>query len=267
MVKLGFISPGDIPKIALVITDRETNEAVKSSGVDALEVRADMFSCLDVDYIKDNVRRRRKTGIPLILTVRNAVAEGGKANISDEKKLEIFQACIALVDAVDIELSSPLLSRVIKLAKRSKRVAIVSSHNFQRTPPQGVLEGIWRKAVKKGADIVKIAAYANAQEDIRRLMLFTLEHRGDRVITMSLGNAGAISRLTFPLAGSLLIYSYIDQPSAPGQIPLKKLQQDLRRYYPAYDKRLEGLPLHRPRSSAGYLPAGRQGASALKIYV
>jgi 3-dehydroquinate dehydratase-1 len=251
MIKPGFLSPGDIPRIALVITDREANQAVKSLGVDALEARVDMFSSLEADYIAANIRRRRETGLPIILTVRNAAAEGGKSHISDEKKLEIFQSCTAWVDAVDIELSSPLLTPVIKLAKRYKRAAIVSSHNFQKTPPQGILEGILKKVFKKGADIAKIAAYANSQEDVRRLMFFTLKHREDRVITMSLGDIGAISRLAFPLAGSLLVYGYIDQPFAPGQIPLKKLQQDLRRYYPAYDKHLEKLSSHRPRSSVG----------------
>ena len=236
MIKLGNTSLNGIPKIAVVIKDKVTKETIKSLHVDVLELRVDQFADLDIEYIVNDIRERKDIGPALILTVRNAESEGGKSNISDDKKLKIFQAVIPLVDAIDIELRSPIISKVIDLAKKNKKLVIVSSHNLTDTPETAILEGVLQEAVKKGADIVKVATQANSIEDVNQLMMFTLKHKDDNVITMSLGNIGSISRLTFPSVGSLLTYSYIGQPSASGQVPLERLQQDLRLYYPKYNQ-------------------------------
>ncbi len=238
MIKLGNTSLNSIPKIAVAIKDEVTNETIKSLHVDVLELRVDQFADLDIEYIANNIRERKDNGPALILTVRNTESEGGKSDISDDKKLEIFQAVTPLVDAIDIELRSPIISEVIDFAKKNKKLVIVSSHNFTDTPEAAILEDVLQEALKKGADIVKIAAQANSIEDVNQLMMFTMRHKEDNVITMSLGNIGSISRLTFPSVGSLLTYSYIGQPSAPGQIPLERLQKDLRLYYPKYNQYL-----------------------------
>ncbi|MCK5215899.1 MAG: type I 3-dehydroquinate dehydratase [Candidatus Omnitrophica bacterium] len=235
MIKLGKTALNSPPRLAVVIADKENNEAIGSLRVDVLEVRVDLFENMDIDYIKANISKRSKTGIPLILTIRNDPSEGGKGDISDEKKSEIFRAVISSVDAVDIELKSPIVSEVVDLAKKNQKVVIVSSHNFVETPDESVLENIFNEAVEKGADIVKMAAKAKTIDDVNALMSFTLKHKEDNIITMSLGSVGSISRLTFPAAGSLLTYSYVNKPSAPGQIPLNALQKDLRRYYPKYN--------------------------------
>ena len=236
MINLGHTSLNSIPKIAVAIKDKVTKETIKSLHVDVLELRVDQFADLDIEYIVNDIRERKDIGPALILTVRNAESEGGKSDISDDKKLEIFQAVTPLVDAIDIELSSPIISKIIDLAKKNKKLVIVSSHNLTDTPEDAILEGVLQDAVKKGADIVKVATQANSIEDVNQLMMFTLKHKDDNVITMSLGNIGSISRLTFPSVGSLLTYSYIGQPSASGQVPLERLQQDLRLYYPKYNQ-------------------------------
>ncbi|MCK5580087.1 MAG: type I 3-dehydroquinate dehydratase [Candidatus Omnitrophica bacterium] len=238
MIKLGNVSLDSTPRVAVVITDKETNEALQPLHVDVLEIRVDQFENLEIDYIKANISARRETGISLILTVRNDRLEGGTADISDEKKLEIFQNAISLVDAVDVELKSPVVSDVVELAKKNQKIVIVSSHDFENTPDEIALENIFKEAVKKGADIVKMATKANTADDVNRLMAFTLKHKEDNVITMSVGPIGSISRLSFFGVGSLLTYSYVTQPSAPGQVSLAMLQDDLRRYYPKYNQYL-----------------------------
>lgn len=234
MIKKGKTVLNGIPKVALVINDQEPNKVIKPLPVDFLEIRVDQFQSHAIAYIEKSIRARKALGIPLILTVRNAKEEGGKARISDAAKLKIFVALLSLVEGIDIELKSPIISQVIPLAKKNKKFVIVSSHNFKKTPAAAVLEKILKDAVKKGADIVKIAAKANALADVNRLWQFTLRHQKDNVITMSLGRIGSISRLTFPAAGSLLTYSYVGRPSAPGQLPFAVLQKRLRLYYPKY---------------------------------
>jgi 3-dehydroquinate dehydratase-1 len=240
MTTLGKMLLNSTPRVAVVITDKESNKNIQSLCVDVLEVRVDKFQSCDIDHIKGNILKRKKIGVPLILTIRNAKEEGGISHISDSVKLRIFESAAPLVDAIDIELNSLIISKVIKLAKKNKNLIIVSSHNFKDTPRDAELEKIFKNARKKGADIVKIATKANSLDDVNRLMQFTARHKKHHVITMSLGNIGSISRLTFPSAGSLLTYSYVGQPSAPGQIPLDVLQKHLRLYYPEYNQRFIG---------------------------
>jgi len=217
-------------RIAVAISDKEDNHNIMAQRPDALELRVDLFMRHDVDYVRQHIVRVRRTGLPLILTIRNDKAEGGQGHIANEDKLKIFQSVIKLVDAVDIELSSPLLKDVITLARRHKKRSIVSWHNFQRTPPDAVLKTALLKAKSRGGDIVKIAAKAKSLKDVARLMAFTYTNRKYHLITMSLGATGSISRLAFPMAGSLLTYSYIHKPTAPGQVPVKALREDLKRY-------------------------------------
>jgi len=234
MTKLkNLLLDGNQPCIAVVVTDQEINEDIVKQGIDVLEIRVDLFQDLDKEHIQENIQQRQKTGIPLILTVRTDSQEGAEPHngISEDFKCQIFENCISLIDAVDIELTSPILSKVIALARKHQKTIIISSHNFNTTPQKDVLESILTQAKEKKADIIKIAAMAHSLDDVRMLAAFTIRHRDEEIITMSLGEKGAISRLAFPAMGTLLTYSYIGKPSAPGQIPLKTLQEHLKVYY------------------------------------
>ena len=235
MVKIRNIKLKGIPKIALTVSDRENAKSLKSYKINILEIRVDQFDSLAPLHIRDTVKSRRKIGLPLILTIRNK-NEGGQKNIRDEQRLKIFKENISFVDAVDIELKSAIVSKVIELAKKNKKVVIVSWHNFKLTPSNKVLKDVLDKAKKIGANIVKIAAKANKTEDFIRLIEFTRNNRNKNIITISLGNIGSISRLLFPMLGSLMTYTYITKPSGPGQVPLKILQEQLRLYYPEYNQ-------------------------------
>lgn len=235
MIKIGKIELGKIPRIAIAIADREDNKLIKSAFIDILEIRVDQFKRTDPVYVKNVVKMRRKIGVPLILTVRNK-EEGGQKEISNELKLSILKECVSLVDAVDIELRSPILLEVIKIAKKNKKVAIVSWHNFKMTPNDKMLKDILNKAKRSGAHLVKIAAKANNAEDLNRLMRFTIENKSKNIITISLGEIGSISRLTFPGFGSLITYAYINRPSGLGQRTLDELRDHLRIYYPKYNQ-------------------------------
>lgn len=235
MIKIGKTELGKIPKISIAIADREDNKLIKSAFIDILEIRVDQFKKTDPVYVKGVVKTRRKIGVPLILTVRNK-EEGGQKDISNELKLRIFQECISLVDAVDIELRSPILSEVIKVARKNKKVIIISWHNFKMTPNDKMLRDILNKAKRNGATLVKIAVKANKLEDVNRLMRFTIENKSKNIITISLGEIGSISRLTFPGLGSLITYAYINRPSGLGQRTLDELREHLRMYYPKYNQ-------------------------------
>jgi len=223
---------GKIPRIAVTVDDREDNKLIKSLRPDILEIRVDQFKNTGPAHIKDVIKKRKKIGIPLILTVRGK-EEGGQKNISDEAKLNIFRDNIRSVDAVDIELKSPILPEVVKYAKKNKKKVIISWHNLKMTPNEKTLNDILSRAKRSGAHLVKIAAKANKAEDFKRLMKFTIENRSKNIITISLGDIGSLSRIIFPGLGSLVTYAYIDKPSGLGQIPLNDLRDHLRIYYPS----------------------------------
>ncbi|MDP2928673.1 MAG: type I 3-dehydroquinate dehydratase [Candidatus Omnitrophota bacterium] len=231
MIKIGKVRLGVLPKIAVSVNDTADEKRVKSLNADILEIRVDQFKILDPEYVNRVIARVKKIGIPLILTVRSH-EEGGEKNLPDELKLRIFKSAISLVDAVDIELKSPVISEVVKIAKKNKKLIIVSWHNFKLTPGDRALKGILNDALKKGAQLVKVAVRARKADDVNRLMKFTMQNRASNLITISLGKVGRISRLIFPMAGSLITYAYITKPSGPGQTPLKDLRRHLRMHYP-----------------------------------
>ena len=235
MIKIGKRELGKIPAIAISAADWEDNALIKSAFVDILEIRVDQFKTVNPIYVKNVIKTRRKIGVSLILTVRNK-KEGGQKDIPDKLKLSIFKECIPLVDAVDIELKSPILSEVVKIAKKNRKAIIVSWHNFKMTPNDKVLRDILNKAKRNGADLVKIAVKANKAGDVNRLKRFTIENKVKNIITVSLGKIGSISRRTFPEFGSLITYAYIKKPSGPGQRPLDELREDLRIHYPKYNQ-------------------------------
>jgi len=85
--------------------------------------------------------------------------------------------------------------------------------------------------------VIKLAAWARTPEDVARLFDLTLRNRRSNLVTIAMGTRGSISRLMFPLAGSLLTYTSVS-PS-DGQLPLKELVQGLRLWYPRYRERVK----------------------------
>lgn len=232
-MNIGKLKIGNIPRIAAVIVDGEDRKAIaaaKMDGADLLELRIDCFKRQDAVAVQKIAKHIQAKKLPMLATIRSK-AEGGKSGISDKERLRLFQAVIPFVDAVDIELSSKKILRdVIKEAHRFKKKVIVSYHNFKDTPEQKKLEAIIRSGKKAGGDIVKVAAFAKSKKDIIQLAALTASHND--IITIAMGRLGIVSRLFFPMLGSLLTYCSVTKSSAPGQIPLKttaKLLKEIRK--------------------------------------
>ena len=215
--------------IVLVITDQETNAQISKLGVGLLELRVDLFKAPGLDHAQRQFQNRRKLGVPLLLTVRNQKKEGAVKAFSDAKKWELLQALVPLTDWVDIELSSPLCVKTIGLARRLGKKTVVSVHDFKHTPAH--LQQLLTRALSTRADMVKIAAKADAPDDLARMMAFTHHNRKQPLVTMCLGRWGALSRLILPAAGSRWVYTFLNTPTAPGQVDVKTLQSHLKFYY------------------------------------
>ena len=232
-MNIGKLRLGSTPRIVAVIVDGENTKAIvaaKKEGADLLELRIDCLKRQDTDYIQKIIKDIRTVNLPVIATIRSK-AEGGKCNMKDAERLRIFKAIMPLVDAVDIELSSKkILNGVIKEAHRFKKRVIVSYHDFRNTPAEGQLNAIIKNSRKAGGDIVKIAAFAKDKRDIIRLASLNISQND--IITIAMGRLGVVSRLFFPMLGSLLTYCSVTKSSAPGQMPLKtaaKLLKEIRK--------------------------------------
>jgi len=237
MPKIGDVQLGDLPRVVLGV-DGESSTVAQASGegVDILEVRVDhLDGVLTVERVVNEVKTLKRHELPLIGTIRGQ-SEGGKAKLTDGQRAELYRKISPLVDAVDVDLSASILKDVVAAARRNKNTVILSHHDFQGTPSEAKLDEIVHRAMSLGADLIKIAVKAKTESDVVRLLQFTIHRREQHLVTISMGNIGSISRLIAPLTGSLMTYTSIEP--ADGQIPAKRLIEDLRLYYPRYNEEL-----------------------------
>jgi 3-dehydroquinate dehydratase-1 len=169
----------------------------------------------------------------VIATVR-AVEEGGAVELSDAQRTELFAAALPSVDAVDVEVAAPICQPIVAHAHAHGALAIVSHHDFTRTPNDAELAAHCDAALRTGADVVKIATAVADTGDAGRLLDLLRTRYGHALVVIGMGSAGVATRVFFPLFGSLLTYGFVGRSGAPGQLPLEELYEALRRYSPGF---------------------------------
>jgi len=217
-VVIGNCVLGERPRVALVVRDdisRKDVEPFFTEGVDLLEMRIDQFCSCESEYVCSHLKTF--AGLPCIGTIRSN-QEGGNWSGSETLRLALYKKIMPFVNAVDIEINAEEINNaVIEEAKRVGAVVIGSFHDFKSTPSADCLEGVLEKGKLSGVDIIKIAAQCNVSDDLRILTHFLVTHDMDNLILLGMGHAGAPSRLFFPFLGSLVTYTFLGTPSAPGQ--------------------------------------------------
>ena len=173
-------------------------------------------------------RQLRDAGIPVLLTLRSP-REGGRWAGDDAARLSAYLNFIAHVSAVDVEINSEIAESVARAAFDAGKPAILSFHEFSRTPPVAELRRIIDTGFSRGASLVKIAALTETQADVE-ILSSLLHGRGDeRLLScVGMGACGAASRVELALAGSCLTYGFADDSNAPGQISSEDLLNRLR---------------------------------------
>jgi 3-dehydroquinate dehydratase type I len=217
------------PLIACAITDSDIDRLGDDfiKNADIAELRVDMFDDISAAHVTEIARVfKNRFSKPLLITARD-IKEGGQREIAD--RVELYRAAAPLADIMDVEINSSVFSQIKELCSKNNIVLIASHHNFKTTPDNDFLQKIYEKGKSKGADIVKIAAFANSREDFLRLSMFTMKYKDEGIITMSMGDAGLPSRVLNPLFGSLITYGYINRPSAPGQLSIIELSDIFRK--------------------------------------
>ena len=219
----------------------QARDAVRA-GADMVEWRADFAECPENHETMVQFGRQLADALPktpLLFTFRSA-CEGGNATLADEEYIGLNRTMIAsgAIDLVDIEMriGHDAVSRVVDLARDHGVMTVVSHHDFEATPSSDAMCELLTCMAQTGADIPKLAVMANSADDVLNLLRATEHaHRetGLPLITMAMGQKGAVTRLMGEAFGSCATFCALEQASAPGQVELKLAKQIMKNLHDA----------------------------------
>lgn len=174
--------------------------------------------------------------LPLLVTFRTKQEGGQKAiSSSDYARLLGKITRTGMADLLDMEFSmlcrTQQLTEIRELAREQQLPVIYSYHNFQQTPPQEILIQKLEQMHQHNCDIAKIAVMPTSPADVLTLLSATEAmkrlHPELPLVTMSMGQMGAVSRLCGETFGSAITFGSAQTSSAPGQIPAQQLRRIL----------------------------------------
>ena len=211
--------------------------ASRSNRIDMVELRGDFFEGLS-DYVRlDAILKKlsEKMGDMLLLFTIRSEREGGEPLSFGSPTVNEINAHVissGLVELVDVELLSgdEEVEGLVRLAAENKTRIIMSNHDFERTPPAEELEKRLMKMSELGADIAKLAMMP---ENKRQLLdvFSAVENMSGRldipIVAISMGGLGGLSRICGQVFGSAITFAALERSSAPGQIPLPRLEEAL----------------------------------------
>lgn len=231
------------PKVIAPIVGKDKESILESASsfkglpIDIVEWRVDFYE--DVLDFSKVIRTLKELSsclneMPIIFTFRTK-KEGGEKEISMEQYTELNRtvANSGLVDFIDVEIfaEDKIVRENIKNIHHAKVLVVGSNHDFHKTPEKDELLRRLKKMQEIGADIPKIAVMPQNVNDVLVLLSATndmVSNFADRpIVTMSMSSKGVISRLSGEVFGSSMTFGAVGQVSAPGQIPVEKLEKVL----------------------------------------
>ena len=199
-----------------------------AAGADCVEWRADFWEAAHNTGNLSRVAAQLVAALPatpVIATLRTK-GQGGRLEADAREYKRLARTLVwGGADLVDVELGAGdyVVRSLVEEAHREGLRAIVSHHDFERTPAVGSMEQILLTEAGMGADICKLAVMAERPADAARLMEATssvarlLDYP---LLTMAMGPAGAITRLAGEAFGSAMTFCALGEASAPGQVGL-----------------------------------------------
>jgi 3-dehydroquinate dehydratase-1 len=225
----GDLAAGHVPRVVGTIST-SLDPAPAEVPSDLIELRIDLIGNDDTWLAR--AAKLRSAGIPVIGTIRMS-SEGGKWVGNDEQRLWAYRDALPHVSAIDVELRADIARGLAQEAKGLGKVAIVSFHDFQKTPRASELEWTVRQA-ERFASIVKITTMVNTAEDLTALESLLKRPWDVPICVMGMGPMGSQTRVDFPQKGSCLTYGWLDSANAPGQLSAAELVKELTARIPAY---------------------------------
>lgn len=228
--------------VPLVATNEEeilkqADEIINASNketIDIIEFRADYYEQLnDLSRLSMLLKELQARFIEkvFLFTIRSEKEGGEKLSFATPSILDINKFVIEnrLADMVDIELFSIVNEDVslIKLAQKNGVKIVMSNHDFNTTPSVDQMVVRLRSMQDIGADIAKIAVMPENRRHVLNLLeatsIMSEQYAKIPIVTISMGELGKLTRVSGGIFGSAVTFSSLDRSSAPGQIPLEKL--------------------------------------------
>ncbi len=190
--------------ICTVITGPSFQEAQKQieasihANADLVELRLDSFTSLNIKALE---QLRISYSIPMIFTLKNHKSPKEILPLNPE--------------FIDLELDNPFIAQV------PPNQLILSYHNFTHTPQD--LDIIYEEMLKTPAAFYKIAVQANHTIEALRLLCWIKKKNDKKIIAISMGKQGQISRILAPVMGCPFTYASLDKENTLGQLPIQTL--------------------------------------------
>lgn len=168
-----------------------------------------------------------------------ALAKGHKLVVDYKETLEdgnrIQRWSMGIADIIDVDFDNPDILSLVKEAHKKRTMVLTSHHEFDGMPEVEDLEMQYLKMEKTGADILKIACYANEEGDTYKILEaaggYTQLRKHKPVVAIAMGPEGQASRICAGDFGSVISYSCGSVPTAPGQFNAKDLSGYMDTYY------------------------------------
>jgi 3-dehydroquinate dehydratase-1 len=234
------LAGGRLPAICVPLVGRDADALAREAaaaaalGPDLLEWRVDFFAGIaDTGQVLAAAARIREAagGLPVLFTRRSQREGGQPIGLAEDQVVALYTAVCAAraVEAVDFEMANDAAHvQAVRQASRAVGVALfLSFHDFGATPAAQVLQDRFRQAARLDADVAKVAVMPRQPEDVLALLQATLAASRELaipVVSMSMAQLGALTRLCGWVFGSALTFAVGQGASAPGQLPVAGLR-------------------------------------------
>jgi 3-dehydroquinate dehydratase-1 len=214
---------------------RETRR-LEEAHTEMIEWRVDAFENVEspnaIREILNEMKHIIKESI-LVYTFRSKNQGGCKAlSAADIYDIHQVAAESDVVDFIDVEyFEAKNPQKEIAMLREMGAYVIASHHDFEQTPDPEVIRMLLEQIRESGADVVKLAVMPQNMWDVLHLLeetnRFHENHPDHPLITMSMGAKGGISRVAGEFFGSCVTFGAGGHASAPGQLPVKQLEEIL----------------------------------------
>ena len=207
-------------QVCVSIAEPDVDSCLKAiSGQKFAEIRLDKME-LDTEDVKKIFASRTTK---LIATCR----PDGTIRGEQERMKVLLMAIKSGASYVDIEVeaSDQYKKEIVDAARVMKCKAIISYHNYKKTPSRTELDQILGWCFDSGADIAKIACtVCSSQENARLLGLLD---NSRPIVVVGMGQSGRITRILAPLLGSQFTFASLEKgkETADGQMTKKELEE------------------------------------------
>ena len=214
-------------------------EKTRAAALDAVrEIRRTPADLIEwrLDYFAEDILAAAPAvleaagALPVLCTFRTK-SEGGERAIEPEDYFALNEALGALgVPMLDLELALCLAHeararKAIDALHAGGAVLVLSSHDFEKTPPRAVLVERYAQMAALGGDLPKIAVMPQSQRDVMVLLSAMTEASAAHapLVGISRGELGKMTRVRGGAFGSAVTFASKGKASAPGQIDAETL--------------------------------------------